>query len=246
MPSNLDATDIAYATENGLAVFDHVSLSLSAGELLVIAGRSGSGRTTLLEALAGLRRPSEGTVKWDGVDIHSLGQDALFAARQRVGCMFQVHALISNMSVFDNIALPLRYHTDMSDVDIGIVVEGRLRQLGLTGVARSFPESLSVREQKCAAFLRAFVMDPDLVFLDEPTAGLDDVSEREIINLLLETRTRRQVTTVLITNETRTMEALAGRLAVLNGGRVTLHEPGSLNSESIVQLLEGAYEQTRT
>jgi phospholipid/cholesterol/gamma-HCH transport system ATP-binding protein len=245
MPSMLELSDMAYVTPDGLRVLSHVSFSLAQGELLVVAGRSGSGRTTLLDLCAGLTAPTSGMVCWDGTDIAKLPRETVLSARKKIGFAFQVHALISNMTVFDNIALPLRYHTGSTEQDIRIQVESQLRLFGLTGVATAYPESLSVREQKSVAFIRAFILEPDLVFLDEPGAGLDDVSEREMIQVLVEMRSRRPITTVVVTNETRIMNALEGRTAVLNGGRVSLHESGTLSSEQIVQMLEGAYEQTR-
>lgn len=246
MPSTIEAADVGYRTEEGWVLFEHVHLSLNPGDLMIIAGRSGSGRSTLLELCAGLLAPTSGCIRWDGEDVSGMPRSRLFEHRQRTGFVFQVHALISNMTVFDNIALPLRHHTGMDESDIRERVESRLREAGMLGSAGRYPEALSLREQKNAAFIRAFIMDPDLVFLDEPTAGLDDVSERELIDALNAIRERRSVTTLMITNESRIMQTLGGAIAVLNAGRVTVHPPRSLQSSDIVRLLEGAYEQTRS
>ncbi len=246
MPSTLEVVDLAYRPDGDWALFEQVNLLLHPGDLMMIAGRSGSGRSTLLELCAGLIAPTSGSVRWDGEDVHSMSRSRLFVHRRRIGFVFQVHALISNMTVLDNIALPLRHHTDLGEDDIRARVESRLREAGMLAAAGRYPEALSIREQKNAAFVRAFIMDPDLVFLDEPTAGLDDVSERELINALNAIRNSRPVTTLMITNESRIMQALGGAIAVLNGARVTVHPPRSLQSADIVGLLEGAYEQNRS
>ncbi|MBD3239768.1 MAG: ATP-binding cassette domain-containing protein [Chitinivibrionales bacterium] len=245
MPSTLEIVDLGYRTESGWALFENVQLTLNPGDLMIIAGRSGSGRSTLLELCAALTAPTRGCIRWDGEEVSGMPRARLFEHRRRMGFVFQVHALISNMTVFDNIALPLRHHTDLDESDIRTRVESRLRDLGMLNASVSYPEELSIREQKSAAFIRAFIMDPDLVFLDEPTAGLDDVSERELIDALNAIRRSRPITTLMITNESRIMQALGGAIAVLNAGRVTVHPPRSLQSADIVRLLEGAYEQTR-
>ncbi len=156
----------------GLPLLKGVSFAVPPGGLFAITGRSGCGKTTLLEICASLRRPLGGSVFWDGVDIAAFTHDSLMRARQGVGYVFQKHALIHNFTVFDNIALPLRYHRHLAERDVQAAVHACMEELGLFNVDKRFPNELSAAQSRCAAIARAVVMGPSLLFLDEPTAGV--------------------------------------------------------------------------
>jgi phospholipid/cholesterol/gamma-HCH transport system ATP-binding protein len=195
-----------------------VSLSVSAGGMLAIAGRSGCGKTTLLEICASLRQPREGTVFWDGVDLASLPRAEIMRRRQGIGYVFQKHALIHNFTVFDNIALPLRYHRHMADSDVRRVVHTGMEELGLRDVDKRFPNELSAAQSRCAAIARAVVMGPKLLFLDEPTAGVDPVTAEGIGRALVSMNAARGLTVVAACNNVDVLKVLSCPVAVLDSG----------------------------
>jgi phospholipid/cholesterol/gamma-HCH transport system ATP-binding protein len=244
MARTLILTDVGLRAENGRVVFDGVNVRLEAGELLAVAGPSGAGRSALLEICAGLLRPTSGSVAWDDQPLCALAHDRLLEARRALGYMFQTPALIANMTVFDNVALPLRYHTVTNEVTIREHVRTRLRAFGLESVAQAFPEVLSVQQARSVAFVRAFILDPELVLLDEPTLGGDHVFDSRVIDALLAIRAERPVTTMLATNSLRVVKTLGARVALLAGGRLSILGHETPSESQFETFLAGAYEQS--
>jgi len=244
MVKTLILTDVGLRSDDGRMLFEHVNVRLESGELLVIAGPSGSGRSVLLEICAGLVEPTCGTVAWNDAPLSSLFRDQLLHMRRGLGFMFQTPALIANMTVYDNVALPLRYHTAADEDEIRDLVNERLHEFNLEQVARAFPETLTLRQAKSVAFVRALILDPDLVLLDEPTAGLDDVFERRLVDTLIRTRRQRPVTTVLATNDAGVMQILGGHVAMLSGATLSAFEQGTPLIPEFLKSLTAAYEQT--
>lgn len=201
-------------------VLKDVSLDVRPGEILVIMGGSGSGKTTLLNHLLGLLRPTSGTIRVLGEDINAIGPRALQALRTRIGVAFQSGALFSSMSVGENIALPLNEHTRLDATTIGIITRLKLEVVSLAGFEHLTPAELSGGMIKRAAFARAIVMDPRLLFCDEPTAGLDPVVAAGIDDLVLRLRDAMGMSIVVVTHDLDSAFKIADRICVLDQGEV--------------------------
>jgi ABC-type transporter Mla maintaining outer membrane lipid asymmetry ATPase subunit MlaF len=167
----LESVMLRYGAE---PVLNRVSLTINKGEILIIGGRSGQGKSSLLEVCAGLVRPNAGRVLWDACDIATLTKEELLRSRRRsLGYLFQIHALISNFTAFNNIALPLRGIPELSEAAIGKRVHEAMEHLALFGADDKYPEALSAYECKAAALARALITDPSMLILDEPLSGID-------------------------------------------------------------------------
>jgi phospholipid/cholesterol/gamma-HCH transport system ATP-binding protein len=173
MSARLRLEKVSYGW-GGRPLLTAIDLALAEGELLLITGASGSGKSTLLEICAGLLEPPEGHVRWRGQTVAQLEAAEIEEQRTHMGVMFQRHALISNYTIFENIALPLRYHLRLSDAQVHARVSAQLAAFELEGVARHLPEQVSLGQARLASFGRALIMQPDLLLLDEPTIGLDE------------------------------------------------------------------------
>ncbi|MGE5518137.1 MAG: ABC transporter ATP-binding protein [Bacteroidota bacterium] len=201
-------------------ILKNVSLQVRAGEIFVIMGGSGSGKTTLLNHLLGLLRPSAGTIHVLGRDINALDPVARQDLRTHMGVAFQSGALFSSMSVGDNIALPLREHTRLDETTIGIVTRLKLEVVSLAGFEDLMPAELSGGMVKRAALARAIVMDPKLLFCDEPSAGLDPVVASSIDDLILRLRDAMSMSIVVVTHDLDSAFKIADRICVLDKGEV--------------------------
>ncbi len=205
---------------NDIHVLKGVSIALCEGEALIIAGRSGCGKSVFLEICAGLLAPSSGNVFWEGQCITQYSAIQLSSARRRIGFVFQKHALIHNFSIFDNIALPLRYHSVFSEREIRIKVRQYMEELGLFDVDRKFPNELSSGQVKCAALARALIMDPRILFADEPTAGVDPYTERCITNVINTVRSNKQMTVLMLCNDSSAIRHLQWPVSILDNGKL--------------------------
>jgi phospholipid/cholesterol/gamma-HCH transport system ATP-binding protein len=201
-------------------ILKNVSVEVQAGEILVIMGGSGSGKTTLLNHLLGLLRPSSGTVRILGQDINAISPEDKQELRTKMGVAFQSGALFSSMTVGDNIALPLREHTDLDETTIGIVTRLKLEVVSLAGFEHLMPAELSGGMVKRAALARAIVMDPKLLFCDEPSAGLDPVVASSIDDLILRLRDAMGMSMVVVTHDLDSAFKIADRICVLDKGEV--------------------------
>ena len=180
-------------------IFRGLSCRFLRGKISVILGGSGAGKSTLLRMIGGLARPQRGVVAVAGVEVSRLPERELFEVRQRIGMLFQHGALLDSMSVFDNVALPLREHTDLAAKDIASEVDRRLAAVGLPGTGAMFPRELSGGMLRRAALARAIVADPEIVLCDEPFSGLDPINVRRIEKLFA-TLNRQLGLTLLITS----------------------------------------------
>ncbi len=201
-------------------ILDDVSLDVSAGEIHVIMGGSGSGKSTLLRHLLGLNRPVSGTVRLFGQDINRLNGQALFEMRRKMGVSFQNGALFNSMTVGENVQFPLREHTRLDDNTIRIMSRMKLEVVNLAGYENLLPAQLSGGMVKRASLARAIVMDPKLLFFDEPSAGLDPVVSAELDELILRLRESMQITIVVVTHELESAFKIADRITVLDRGRI--------------------------
>jgi phospholipid/cholesterol/gamma-HCH transport system ATP-binding protein len=206
-------------------ILDRVSLAVDYGEIMVIMGGSGSGKSTLLRHLLGLHIPTSGSISLLGKDITTISADDLQALRRNMGVSFQGGALLSSMSVAENVMLPLREHTALDEATMGIMARMKLEVVNLGGFGDLRPSQLSGGMIKRAALARAIVMDPKLLFFDEPSAGLDPVVSAELDDLILKLRDSMQMTIVVVTHELDSAFKIADRITVLDRGRILLCGP---------------------
>lgn len=203
-------------------VLDDVSLSIDPGEIRVIMGGSGSGKSTLLRHLLGLQQPLAGRIRIFGQDINRIGGQALFKLRRRMGVSFQGGALFNSMTVGENVQFPLREHTRLDENTIRIMSRMKLEVVNLAGYEDLMPAQLSGGMVKRVALARAIVMDPKLLFFDEPSAGLDPVVSAELDELILRLRESMNITIVVVTHELDSAFKIADRITVLDRGSILL------------------------
>ena len=202
-------------------VHDGVSLDVQQGEVFGIVGGSGSGKSVLLKTILGLHRPNSGRVEVEGVDITTLDEARMRAVKQRYGVTFQQGALFTSLTVADNVMLPVREALDLDDDTLNRLVELRMRMVGLPlDAAAKYPAQLSGGMTKRAALARALALDPVLLFLDEPTAGLDPIAAAGFDDLVLYLRRALKLTVVMVTHDLDTLTRTCDRVAVLVDGHV--------------------------
>jgi len=195
------------------------------GETVVVLGGSGSGKSTLLRTLVGLEKPHSGEVLVKGIDIGSASKRDLAAIRKKMGLSFQGGALIGSLSVGENIALPLLEHSGLAPSTVEVMVRIKLEQVGLSGFETFSPSELSGGMKKRAAFARAMAMDPEMLFFDEPSAGLDPIMAAGIDNLILNLKHAYAITMVIITHELASAFLVADRIMVLDKGHIIANGP---------------------
>lgn len=202
-----------------LQILRGLDLTVPVGETLVILGGSGSGKSTLLRCLMGLEAPDAGTVEVHGHDLAKAPVKELKELRQRMGVAFQGSALFGSLTVAGNVDLPLKEFTDLPASTRRIIVQIKLALVGLEGAADRYPSELSGGMRKRAAFARAMALDPDLLFCDEPSAGLDPVTAAGLDRLLIELRQVFNMTLVVVTHEMDSAMTIAQRLVLMHEGR---------------------------
>jgi phospholipid/cholesterol/gamma-HCH transport system ATP-binding protein len=218
-PALIEVSDLV--TEYGdRRVLNAISFDVRQGEILVIMGGSGSGKSTLMNTLLGLLRPTSGSVKVLGVDIHRAPMRALYGVRKKLGVAFQGGALFSSMTLRENILLPLRENSDLDENTMQIVARMKLEVVELSGFDDLYPSELSGGMTKRAALARAIVMDPTILFCDEPSAGLDPVVSSAIDDLLLRLRAAQGMTIVVVTHELESAFKIADRICILDKGDI--------------------------
>lgn len=219
-----------------------INMTVQPGEVMVIMGGSGSGKSTLLRHLLGLEEATSGSIELFGQDITQLSADALYALRKRIGVSFQGGALFNSMTIAENTEFPLREHTKLNEQTIRIMSRIKLELVNLVGKEHLFPGELSGGMIKRAALARAVVMDPPLLFFDEPSAGLDPVVAAELDALILQLRDALQITIVLVTHELESAFTIADRITVLDSGHIlvsdTVDAVRNSESERVQSLLQ--------
>ncbi len=208
-------------------VLRDIDLTIARGETVAVIGESGCGKTVLLKAIIGLLRPSQGTVYFDGHDIHRMNQRNLTRARIRFGFLFQQAALFDSMTVAQNVAFPLRQHSLRPEHEIREIVLARLAEVGLPeSVLSKKPAELSGGMRKRVGLARALTLEPELMLYDEPTTGLDPIMSDVINELILNTRRRHPVTSIVVTHDMRTSQKVADRVVMFYPlARLRPHEP---------------------
>lgn len=241
------ATDGVYLKRGGRKIFRGLSCGFVRGQISVVLGGSGAGKSTLLRMFGGLVRPDRGTVRVAGEDITRLPERKLFKVRDRIGMLFQGGALLDSMTVFDNIALPLREHSRMSEQEIRAEVARRLSSVGLENVENLFPRELSGGMNRRAALARAVVTDPEIVLVDEPFSGLDPVNVRRIEALLTDLNQSLGITLVVTSHHLASSLRMAHRLVFMVDGHAISGTPEDLlrtDDERVLRFLEAEKDQS--
>jgi len=205
---------------NGVAVLRGVNLEVGKGELLALIGRSGYGKSVLLKHVAGLLRPDRGRVLVDDQDMARLRGKDLIRVRNRLGFLFQSGALFDSMTIFDNVAFPLREKTQLREMEIRDKVMVELDQVGLLGSEEKYPSQISGGMVKRASLARALVEEPEIMLIDEPTTGLDPLTGQTILNLIDACHERLQFSGIMVTHEVPKIFEVVNKVVMLHEGRV--------------------------
>ena len=204
-------------------VLNGINLSVGRGETLAVLGRSGTGKSVLLRLIIGLEKPDSGSVRIHGQDIAGLALDQLGEIRKKMGFLFQHAALYDSLTVAENVAFPLQHHRgEMSKSERADRVNQLLAEVGMEGNLEKMPSDISGGMQKRVGLARALALDPEILLLDEPTAGLDPISSAEIGELILKLQRERQMASVVVTHDLHSAKTIANRLAILNEGDVVI------------------------
>ncbi len=207
---------------NGFEVLRGASLHVERGEVVALIGRSGYGKSVFIKHLAGLMKPDRGRVLVDGQDISRLNARDLGRLRSRFGFLFQGGALFDSLTVFDNVAFPLREKTKLGEKEINDRVLYELQQVGLTGSEHKFPAEISGGMLKRAALARALVREPEIMFFDEPTTGLDPITANAILSLIANCHKRLKFTGIIVTHEIPKIFTIVEKVAMLHEGKILL------------------------
>lgn len=225
------------------AIFDGLNLTIKRGEITALMGPSGTGKTTLLRLITRQLIPQQGAIFVDGLDISTLSQSELYQLRQRFGMLFQNGALLTDLSVFENVAFPLREHTKLSNRLIRHIVLTKLHAVGLRGAADMMPAQLSGGMARRVALARAMVMDPEILIYDEPFVGLDPISLGVIVRLVRRLNDALGITSIVVSHDVEEIATVADRSFLLSDGKVAASgspdELRTANSELVRQFMHG-------
>lgn len=201
-------------------ILDDVSMTIERGSIVAIMGPSGVGKTTILRLISGQLKPSKGSIEVNGQQVSSLSLRDLYECRKDIGVLLQNGALFTDLTVFENIATPLREHTDLSDEEISVRVLAKLDSVGLAGTEELMPHSLSGGMARRVALARAVIMNPKIVLFDEPMTGLDPIAMSTVSRLIRETNDQLGLTSVIVTHNVAEMNKLVDRCFILASGKL--------------------------
>ncbi|WP_346763755.1 ATP-binding cassette domain-containing protein [Wenzhouxiangella sp. XN24] len=234
--------DLAYARGQTM-IFDGLDIDIRRGGVTAIMGPSGTGKTTLLRLITGQELPDHGSVTFDGAEVTKMSRRELFRMRKRVGMLFQNGALLTDLSVYDNVAFPLREHTRLSERLIRHIVLTKLHAVGLRGAWQLMPSQLSGGMARRVALARAIVMDPEIIYYDEPFVGLDPISMGVVVRLIRRMNDALGLTSVVVTHDVDEVSSIADCTFLLSEGRVvasgTPQDLQDHHSETVVQFMAG-------
>jgi phospholipid/cholesterol/gamma-HCH transport system ATP-binding protein len=224
-------------------IYKDISLSVKKGGITAIMGPSGIGKTTLLKIIGGQLTPSGGSVLFQGDDVHKVSRNRLYEMRRKMSMLFQSGALFTNMSVYDNVAFPLREHTKLSESIIETIVKLKLEAVGLRGAAQLMPSELSGGMARRAALARAIALDPDLIMYDEPFAGQDPISMGVLVKLIKALNKALDLTSIVVTHDVSEVLEIADYAYILANktiiGSGTPQQIKDSDSDLVQQFLQG-------
>ncbi|MBP0631291.1 ABC transporter ATP-binding protein [Cupriavidus sp. AcVe19-1a] len=228
----LNAVDFAYA-DHGKPILSGLTMQFPRGKVIAVMGGSGCGKTTVLRLIGGQVRPQAGAVRFDGADIHQLDTRGLYAVRRQMGMLFQFGALFTDLSVFDNVAFPLREHTDLPDSMIRDLVLMKLNAVGLRGARDLMPSQISGGMARRVALARAIALDPALLMYDEPFAGLDPISLGLTARLIRSLNDALGATTIIVSHDVHETFQIADYVYFIADGRIAAQgEPEALRASN--------------
>ena len=224
-------------------IFAGIDLDIQPEKITAVMGPSGTGKTTLLKLIAGQLTPDQGQILIDGQDVHQLNRKELYSLRKKMGMLFQSGALLTDLSVFDNVAFPLREHTNLSEDMIRSIVLMKLQAVGLRGAAHFMPSALSGGMSRRAALARALVIDPMLIMYDEPFTGQDPISMGVLVKLIKQTTDALKITGIIVSHDVQETLSIADHVVILSQGKVvasgTEKEIKNSSSEWVKQFIFG-------
>ena len=215
----IEVRDVVYRI-GGRAIFDGLDITARRGRITAFMGPSGTGKTTLLRLITGQSHPESGTVRVFGQDVPHLGRRELFALRRRMGMLFQNGALLTDLDVYENVAFPLRAHTQLPESLVRQLVLTKLHAVGLRGAARLMPAELSGGMARRVALARAIVMDPEILIYDEPFVGLDPISMGVICRLIKQLNDALGITSIVVSHDVQELSMIADDSFLLSQGKV--------------------------
>ncbi|MGB0721280.1 MAG: ABC transporter ATP-binding protein [Gammaproteobacteria bacterium] len=204
-------------------IFDGVDMDIRRGQVTAIMGPSGTGKTTLLKLIGGQLKPDAGSIRVDGQNVHSLSQSALYALRRRMGMLFQSGALLTDLTVFDNVAFPLREHTDLPEAMIRDLVLMKLHAVGLRGARDLMPSELSGGMARRVALARAIALDPMMIMYDEPFTGQDPISMGVLVSLIRRMSDSLHVSGIVVSHDVKETASISDYMYVISAGKVVEH-----------------------
>ena len=209
-----------YKSFNNHPVLNDITLSVQEGEIISLLGASGTGKSVLLKELIGLIKPDKGDIFVMGKNVAQMNEDALIKLRVHVGMLFQGAALFDSLTVFENIAYPLREHLHLSEAEIRSRVSEKLQLVGLKGIEAKMPDELSGGMKKRVGLARAIATDPEIILYDEPTTGLDPITAQRINDLIMELQKKLGITTIVVTHDLHCVKTVSDRIAMLHEGKI--------------------------
>lgn len=204
-------------------IYDCVDMEFPRGKITAVMGPSGTGKTTLLRLIGGQLNPDEGRITYDGIEIASLRRSQLYEIRKRMSMLFQSGALFTGMSVFDNVAYPIREHTRLPEELIRTIVLMKLEAVGLRGAAQLMPAELSGGMARRAALARAIALDPELIMYDEPLTGQDPITMAVLLKLIKEINVNLGLTSIVVSHDVNEVLGIADYVYLVSGGKVLAH-----------------------
>jgi len=230
-------------SQGGRKIFDGADITIERGKITAIMGPSGAGKTTLLKLIGGQLRPNAGTVEVDGLNVHKLSRSKLYALRKKMGMLFQSGALLTDLTVFENVAFPLREHTRLPELLIRDLVLMKLEAVGLRGARELMPAELSGGMARRVAMARAIALEPKMVLYDEPFTGQDPISMGVLIELIKKLNSALDITSIIVSHDVAETAAIADYIYLISEGRVvvsgTPEELDRTDSEWAKQFMQG-------